>query len=103
MSDTYGLLDPTEPSRSDAIDSGERGFAAWLTGDDYAGRYRARAFAACAACPARGQATDAQMERQLALRQQAAPERVRLLLIAESPPRSAPEAMVRHFYHPESP
>jgi hypothetical protein len=74
-----------------------------LAGEAYACAYRMRTFPACGACPARGQATEALMERHLALRRAALPEIVRVLLIAESPPWSAEGAAVRHFYNPAAP
>jgi hypothetical protein len=79
------------------------GGAAWFAGGLYDQRYRTRGFAPCATCPARNQAEEELMAYHLALRRPAAPERVRLLLIAESPPWSKPGGRVRHFYNPGAP
>jgi hypothetical protein len=79
------------------------GLAVWLADSDTRHRYRTRGFAPCAACPARGQASEPLMAHHLLLRQANLPATVRLLLIAESPPWSASETAVRHFYNPASP
>lgn len=65
--------------------------------------YVTRGYPACAGCPAREAATAAQMAASWAWRQRFRPERVRLLLIAESPPQTVGDAPLRHFYHPAGP
>jgi hypothetical protein len=65
--------------------------------------YVRRTFAPCAGCPARGEATAAQMGEHWRWRARFRPARVRLLLIAESPPYTEPGCPVRHFYHPAGP
>jgi hypothetical protein len=65
--------------------------------------YVRRSYAPCGGCPARGQATDEQMAAHWSWRARFRPARVRLLLIAESPPYTVPGCPVRHFYHPEGP
>src|SRR4051812_28954593 len=72
-------LSPLEQLRGSTL-------AEWLAGEAYARAYRGRSFPSCGACPARCQATEALMERHLALRCVAVPDVVRVLLIAESPP-----------------
>jgi hypothetical protein len=65
--------------------------------------YVTRSYPACAGCAARGAATEAQMAASWEWRERFRPARVRLLLIAESPPRTVGEAPLRHFYHPAGP
>jgi hypothetical protein len=65
--------------------------------------YVRRSYPPCAGCPARGQATDEQMAAHWSWRARFRPARVRLLLIAESPPYTVPGCPVRHFYHPAGP
>jgi hypothetical protein len=65
--------------------------------------YTRRTYPPCAGCAARGQSTDAQAALRWGYRARFWPSRVRLLLIAESPPFSATGARIRHFYHPEAP
>lgn len=77
----------------------------WLapSGDGPPAEYVNRGYPACGECPARGEATAEQMAESWVWRERFRPKRVRLLLIAESPPRSVVDTPLRHFYHPRGP